>query len=81
MSKIPAVTVGSIWTDLDPRRGWAWRLLKVMVIQRWNGNGHDYATVISSRDGGATWGTRKTKIRLERFRPEVRDYLLMREAS
>lgn len=78
MSTIPDVKIGQVWRDYDIRRRGAagWRLILVVAVEMPFPKGA-YAKVVSSYNDGHTWGTRRTKIRLDRFKPTSTGYYLL----
>ena len=85
MTETHEVKPGQIWADNDCRvrlvNGAPFRLIKVLVVEQATspiGKG-GYAAVTSSFDGGKHW-YRKSRIRLNRFKPTANGYKLYQEA-
>lgn len=77
MSDTPKVEIGQVWQDYDIRqRGAAgWRLILVIGVHL--DTQPPVAYVVSSHDNGQRWGTRRTRIRLDRFKPTSTGYRLL----
>jgi len=78
MTETPAPTIGQIWADNDPRV--PHRFLEIVAVSK------THATVrqVARTPQGATAilpGVRRTRIRLDRFRPTSTGYRYVGEAK
>lgn len=75
MTETVEVKVGQVWADCDWRAAKRGREVKVVELGTVQNGMARYALVVT-RFAGGEWGTKQTRVRLDRFRPTSTGYKL-----
>lgn len=81
MAEQQTVRVGQVWADNDRRAEKVGREVKVVVLHRAMHPGCPEFAMVVTRFGTGPWGTRQTRIRLNRFRPTSTGYRLVTDVE